>query len=112
MKISKKIIAAALATSMMASMSAATSAATEDIEIEEIEVEEEIIIETPVYGYIGQYVSVSSSTAITDEAALNEKLAEVTLTVRNTLGIGDEYTSFNGRRRHSYALQKKLHQLL
>ena len=96
MKISKKIIAAALATSMMASMSAATSAATEDIEIEEIEVEEEIIIETPVYGYIGQYVSVSSSTAITDEAALNEKLAEVTLIVRNTLGIGDEYTSFNG----------------
>ncbi len=96
MKISKKIIAAALATSMMASMSAATSAATEDIEIEEIEVEEEIIIETPVYGYIGQYVSVSSSTEITDEAALNEKLAEVTLIVRNTLGIGDEYTSFNG----------------
>lgn len=92
MKINKKIIAAALATSMVASMSAATSAATKDIDIEEIEVEEEIIIEEPVYG---NYVSVSPSTEKTDKAALNEKLAEITLTVRNTLQIGDEYTSFN-----------------
>ena len=92
MKINKKIIAAALATSMIASMSAATSAATKNIDIEEIEVEEEIVIETPAYG---NYISVSSSTEKNSQAALDEKLAEVTLSIRNTLQIGDEYTSFN-----------------
>lgn len=89
MKISKKILSAALATSMIASMSAATTSA----EIEDIEIEEEVAIETPAYG---NYISVSSSTEKNGQTALNDKLAEVTLTVRNTLQIGDEYTYFNG----------------
>ena len=93
MKINKKIIATALAASMMASMSSATMAATEEVmEIEEPVVD--IAVETPAF--IGSYVSVSPATEITDDSELNEKLAEVTLLVRNTLGIGDEYTSFNG----------------
>ncbi|MBR5721046.1 MAG: hypothetical protein IKX78_01025, partial [Clostridia bacterium] len=42
------------------------------------------------------YVVSTPSTEITDQAELDAKLAEITLAVRNTVDIGDEYTSFNG----------------
>ncbi|MBQ6053347.1 MAG: S-layer homology domain-containing protein [Clostridia bacterium] len=60
------------------------------------------IVEEPAVGmgypsvtYPG-YVASTPSTEITDQAELDAKLAEITLLVRNTVDIGDEYTTFNG----------------
>ncbi len=83
MKISNKILAAALSAAMLTSMSVSAAADVVDVD------ENESIV-------AGEYVSVSKSTEITDEASLNEKLSEITLTLKATLGIGDDYTSYNG----------------
>ena len=114
MNTSKKLSAILMAAAVVFTLGANTIAATEDEEIlipDSSEKEENVTVvelEEPVaepiydepaliyYPTTPSYVSVKSSTEKTDEAELNEKLAEVTLSVRNTIGIGDEYTSFNG----------------
>ncbi len=101
MKVHKKIVAAALAVAMSSALCAATSAEPEQLIEEPVEAEYDIIeIDEPdkeytTIVYPGHVVS-TPSTEVTDSAEIDQKLAEITLSVRNTIGIGDEYTSFNG----------------
>jgi hypothetical protein len=100
MKISKKITACALVAALSLALGASSAAAPAEIEEpvaeEPAEMAYDVIIEPDYPVVTPGYVVSTPSTAVKDDANLDEKLAEVTLSVRNTLGIGDEYTSFNG----------------